>query len=70
MIQFSNFAFNPKPQTIHVSWSKLTETIINSSAASSMVNNAIYTIQDILDGRDIEAQAEEDFERINNAYFN
>ena len=69
MIQLSNFAFNPKPQTIHVSWSKLTETIINSSAASSIVNNAVYSIQDILGGRDIEARAEEDFRRINSAYF-
>jgi hypothetical protein len=69
MIQFSNFAFNPKPQTIQVSWSKLTETIPNSSAASSMVSNAVYNIQNILGGRDIEAQAEKDFERINSAYF-
>lgn len=69
MIQFSNFAFNPKPQTIQVSWSKLTETILNSSAASSMVNNAVYSIQDILSGRDIEVQSEKDFERINSAYF-
>lgn len=69
MIQFSNFAFNPKPQTIQVSWSKLTEAILNSSAASSMVSNAVYNIQNILGGRDIEAQTEKDFERINSAYF-
>ena len=69
MIQFSNFAFNPKPQTIQVSWSKLAETVLNSSAASSMVSNAVYNIQNILGGRDIEAQTEKDFERINSAYF-
>lgn len=69
MIQFSNFAFNPKPQTIQVSWSKLAETVLNSSATSSMVSNAVYNIQNILGGRDIEAQTEKDFERINSAYF-
>jgi hypothetical protein len=69
MSQFSNFAFNPKPQTIQVSWSKLAETTLDLSVASSMVNNAIYDIQDILGGRDIEAQAEKDFERVNSDYF-
>jgi len=69
MIQLSNFSFNPKPQTIRVSWSKLAETELNSFTASSLVSNAVYSIQDLLGGRDIEARAEEDFERINSAYF-
>lgn len=70
MSQLNIFAVSPKSQTLKVSWSKLAETTLNSLAASSLVNNTVYSIQDLLSGRDIEAQAEKDFERINSVYFN